>query len=277
VTVVFSTLSPWGSALLLAAGEVYDCDASGNRQQPVTVEIVLSKQWKDRLPEIKTALQGGDATMKIRPRIFPFLDPPANIGIGKCVPAEQARRAMEVAIRTYGKLDRLIRQDILPHHWVKIGSTDIAELAWTPVSPEDLTRLTDPALTSAPFHALYRQLAAPKERRLPFGMGIEKIEEETLTEPIEILSHEWHPDAVWERNRKTKYNWKATNRNNSDAKKRVYVYYDLLDAGGVPVARNVANQFIEPHQTIDVSSDSYIESVDLPRVTGSRAIAKTGS
>ena len=93
---------------------------------------------------------------------------------------------------------------------------------------------------------------------------------------VEILSHEWRPDAVWERIGKTKFIWKATVRNNSDARKRVYVYYDLLDAGGVPVARNVSNRYIEPHQILEIAADSYILSEDLPKVKSSRATAKIG-
>jgi len=93
---------------------------------------------------------------------------------------------------------------------------------------------------------------------------------------VEVLSHEWRPDAVWERIGKTKFIWKATVRNNSDAKKRVYVYYDLLDAGGYPLARNVSNRYVEPHQTLEIAADSYILSEDLPKVKSSRATAKIG-
>jgi hypothetical protein len=93
---------------------------------------------------------------------------------------------------------------------------------------------------------------------------------------VEVLSHEWRPDAVWERIGKTKFIWKATVRNNSDSKKRVYVYYDLLDAGGFPVARNVSNRYVEPHQTLEIAADSYILSEDLPKVKSSRATAKIG-
>jgi len=93
---------------------------------------------------------------------------------------------------------------------------------------------------------------------------------------VEVLSHEWRPDAVWERIGKTKFIWKAVVRNNSDAKKRVYVYYDLLDAGGFPLARNVSNRYVEPHQTLEIAADSYIMTEDLPRVRSSRATAKIG-
>jgi hypothetical protein len=161
-----------------SADVVYDCNAKENRDQPTTIEILLAQKWKDRLPEIRESLKAGNETVKVRTRLYPLLDPPSNIGIGKCVAAEDARRAIREAIKYYGKLDRLIRQDILPHHWIKIGSTDTAELAWTPIVPDDFSRLTDPALSTEQFQDLYRQLATPKEKKLPFGMGTEKIEEE---------------------------------------------------------------------------------------------------
>lgn len=155
---------------------VYDCNAHENKDQPTTIEFVLAKKKQEHAAEIKEAFRSNDPMTKIRIRIFPFLDPPTNIGIGKCVKAEEARLAIREAVQFYGKLDRLIRQDVLPHHWVKIGSTDVAELAWTPVEPDDLTRLSDPALSTEQFQTLYRQLAAPKEKKLPFGMGSQKLE-----------------------------------------------------------------------------------------------------
>lgn len=160
----------------LSADTVYDCNAQENRDKPTTIEIVLAGKWKDRVEEIKRELGSDTNGIKVRLKFFPFLDPPTNIGIGKCVTAENGRRAIREAVHYLGKVDRVIRQDILPHHWIMIGSTDVAELAWIPISPDDLTRLTDPALSTEQFQTLYRQLAAPKEKKLPFGMGSEKIE-----------------------------------------------------------------------------------------------------
>jgi hypothetical protein len=97
---------------------------------------------------------------------------------------------------------------------------------------------------------------------------------EPVVPAIEVLKHEWHPDTVWERIGKTKFVWKATVRNNSDIRQRVYVYCDLLDAGKVPLARNVANRRIGPHQTVEVISDSYIISAELPNVKSSRVTVK---
>jgi hypothetical protein len=99
---------------------------------------------------------------------------------------------------------------------------------------------------------------------------------EPLHPVVEVLAHEWHPDVVWERIGKTKFIWRATVRNNSNERKRVYVYYDLLDSKRVPIARNVTNRYIEPHETVEITADSYILTEDLPKVKSSRAVAKTG-
>lgn len=174
--IVLTVLLAVSSTPNRSAAVVYDCQAEENRSKSTTVEIVLSQKWKDHVDEIKHALTSNQDAVKVRVRFFPFLDPPANIGIGQCVTAENGRRAIHEAIQYFGKVSYLIRQDILPHHWIKIGSTDTAELAWTPIKSDDLTQLSDPALTTEQFQILYRQLAAPKERKLPFGMGSEPIE-----------------------------------------------------------------------------------------------------
>jgi hypothetical protein len=161
----------------LWAKTVYDCQADENRDKATTIEFVLSQKWRPQADEVKRALASDADGVKVRIRFYPLMDPPTNIGIGKCVSADLARKAIQEAIKYSGGIDRLIRQDILPHHWIKIGSTDTAELAWTPVRPEDLARLTDPSLATEQFQELYRGLAAPKERRLPFGMGSETIPE----------------------------------------------------------------------------------------------------
>jgi len=259
----------------LPAETAYDCNTKESRDNPTTVEIVLSQKWKDQTEEIKKLFAAEADAVKVRIKFFPFLEPPANIGIGKCVTAESARLAIGAARKYSGKLDWLIFQDILPHHWIKIGSTDLPELTWTRISPEDLEHLTDPALTTEQFQILYRRLATPAERKKPFGLGREESPKQDPA-AVEILSHKWHPDTVWERIGKTKFVWEATVRNNSTDRIRVFVYYDLLDANDFPLARNVANKFIEPHQTAEIISDSYIMTADLPQVKNSRVTLKVG-
>ena len=91
---------------------------------------------------------------------------------------------------------------------------------------------------------------------------------------IEILDHEWHPDEVWEKIGKTKYFWSATVRNNSDTPKRVDVYYSLVDATDTPLARNATNRSIGPHETVEITSDSYITTKVLPLIKSSRVSVK---
>lgn len=91
---------------------------------------------------------------------------------------------------------------------------------------------------------------------------------------VEVLAHHWQPDAVWEKIGKTKYIWSATLRNHSNARRRVFVYIDLLSADNVPLASNVANKTIEPLQTVKIVSDSYINSNFLPDVKNSRVTVK---
>jgi len=155
-------------------GEVYNCNDEQNRDKPVTLEMTLSKKLKAQSDEITRAVAAGPS-MRPRLKFFPFLDPPMNLGIGKCVSAEAARFAIREAMAYNRGVDRLIMQEVMPHHWIKIGATDLSELSWIPITPEELERLSDPSLTTEAFQELYRKLATPKERNHPFGMGSEKI------------------------------------------------------------------------------------------------------
>ncbi|MBN4053134.1 hypothetical protein JYT92_00075 [bacterium AH-315-L15] len=174
-----------GLSFLLVIGETkasegvikpYDCNAMENRDIKTTIDMKLAKRWKKEKKEIKKRLAASDSTLKVRLSFFPFLDPPINLGVGKCVSAERGRLAIEKAIEYNKGVGFLVRQEILPHHWVRIGLTDLSELAWIAVGPEDLARLSDPNLTTDQFQALYREMATLKERKLPFGLGTKEIE-----------------------------------------------------------------------------------------------------
>jgi hypothetical protein len=172
--------SPLCRAADVSANTVYDCAAQENRDKPTTVEILLAGKWKSKVEEVKRSFTTAGAPenpLKVRIKFFPFLDPPGNIGIGKCVTAESARLAIREAVKYNGSLDRLVMQDIMPHHWIKIGTTDTSELTWIPVDAEELARLTDPSLSTDQFQELYRRLARQKEKKRPFGMDSEKREE----------------------------------------------------------------------------------------------------
>lgn len=169
--------APAGAQPSSTAASAVDCAAEQPADTPTTVEFVLSSKHKDRAQEVTRALNGAGEPVTVRIKVFPFLDPPSNIGIGQCVSAVIGRETIRIAIAYGTGVTRLIRQDILPHRWVMVGSTDTAELAWIAVSPDDLKRLTDPTLTTEAFQALYRRLATPKERQRPFGLGPVPLEQ----------------------------------------------------------------------------------------------------
>jgi len=91
-----------------------------------------------------------------------------------------------------------------------------------------------------------------------------------------VLHHEWSPDAEWTDIGKTKYFWKVTLKNHSDIRKRVFAYYYLLDKEDVSLARNVANRYVGPKQTLEIVADSYIMIPYLPEVKRSRVKIKVG-
>lgn len=93
---------------------------------------------------------------------------------------------------------------------------------------------------------------------------------------IEVLEHGYRIDETWEKIGKTKYYWKVTFQNHSDKRKRVFAYYYLLDAEGVPLARNVSNRYVGPRQTVEILADSYIMTQKLAQVVDSRVKLKVG-
>ncbi len=168
-----------GEAGAFVAKEAYNCDAPESKIITTKIELVLAKKkWRKKKKEIKKAVIAGKSDLKVRLKFFPFLDPPTNLGIGKCISAENGRMAIEKALKYNRGVDFVIMQEFVPHHWVTIGSTNLAELTWIAITPEDLKNLSDPGLSTEQFQDLYRKLATLKTRKLPFGMGTREIEVE---------------------------------------------------------------------------------------------------
>lgn len=95
------------------------------------------------------------------------------------------------------------------------------------------------------------------------------------TVAVEILEHSWNLDEDWPKIRKTKYNWRALVRNNTPKHQRVWLYYSLLDETGIPLARNATNQRMGPNQTLEIKSDSYIDTTLKFQVDSSRAVVES--
>jgi hypothetical protein len=103
---------------------------------------------------------------RVRVQFFRLGHPPANIAIGNSVPASVARLGIRVAVDHNGGVKFLLPQyRFFPGH-IAIGTSAFDEASQIPIRPEDLDRLSDPALTTSQFHALYRQLTG-EDKRLP--------------------------------------------------------------------------------------------------------------
>ncbi len=138
---------------LSLAQESENTEANGK----ILVELFLAKERKGDLDTIKKELEGAGIT-RIRPQFFRLGNPPENIAIGKEIPADVARLAIRLAI-TYNRDIKFLLPEyrFFPDHIV-IGSSAFDEKSQIPIRPEDLKRLSDPALTTPQFHDLYREL-----------------------------------------------------------------------------------------------------------------------
>lgn len=124
----------------------------------ILVEIFLAGDRKEDLAAI-TREFGAVGITKIRPKFFQLGNPPTNIAIGRRVPADIARLAIRLAKTHNGGITKLLPEERLAPDYIAIGTSIFDELFQYPVSPEDVDRLADPALTTEQFHELYRKLA----------------------------------------------------------------------------------------------------------------------
>lgn len=130
----------------------------------ILVELSLAKDRKGDLEAIKRAF-ADVGVVKVRAIIFQAGNPPTNLAIGRNVSAPIARLAIQLA-QTYNRgITLLLPEERLAPHYIGFGSSIFDELFQYPVTPEDVKRLADPALTTDQFHALYRQLADINTRR----------------------------------------------------------------------------------------------------------------
>ena len=168
-----------GEANAFVAKESYNCDAEENREIRTTIKLKLERKWKKKKKEIKKKLVNQDKALKVKLEFFARrMTPPMNLGIGKCVSAENGRLAIKKALEYNRGVNFVIMQEFMPHHWAMVGTTDLAELTFIKITPEELKHLSNPSLSTEQFQTLYRKLATLRERKLPFGMGTRKIEVE---------------------------------------------------------------------------------------------------
>ena len=126
-----------------------------------TIEIWLAHKHKKNKKGIKNFLKSkslkilGHTVQYWRPKGG---HPPTNIAIGSAVSAEDARMAIDFALKYNDRIDLLVFRPLNPPNYVAIATSAWDELSQIPVSPEDLARLRDPELTTEEFHSLYYEL-----------------------------------------------------------------------------------------------------------------------
>lgn len=165
----------FGTAVLILSVFLGDGNAASKRQTcsvdaTVKVELILAKKFKKQKEAIRKVFRDHGELFKARVDFFPFINPPMNIGIGRCVTVTQAQFAIEKALEYNRGIDHLIYQKTLPEYWIGIGYTKLPERTWVKISPDDLKKLQDPSLSTESFQALYQDLSQIKEQPGLFGM-----------------------------------------------------------------------------------------------------------
>jgi len=132
---------------------------------PLLVEIFLAKERKPELEALRKEFAALSVT-RVKVQFFRLGHPPQNLAVGPETPADVARLAIRMA-KTYndGVKYILAQYRFFPNH-IAIGTSAFDEASQIPITPENVERLADPALTTEQFHALYQQLTG-EDRRLP--------------------------------------------------------------------------------------------------------------
>ena len=126
-----------------------------------TIEIWLAHKHKKQKKELRGFLKS--KSIKVLNHTIQFWrpkggHPPTNIAIGGAVSAEDARMAIDFALKYNDRVDLLVLRPLNPPNYVAIATSAWDELSQIPIKPEDLERLRDPKLTTEEFHSLYYEL-----------------------------------------------------------------------------------------------------------------------
>ena len=126
-----------------------------------TIEIWLAHKHKKQKKELRGFLKS--KSIKVLNHTIQFWrpkggHPPTNIAIGSAVSSEDARMAIDFALKYNDRVDLLVLRPLNPPNYVAIATSAWDELSQIPIKPEDLERLRDPKLTTEEFHSLYYEL-----------------------------------------------------------------------------------------------------------------------
>lgn len=154
----------WVSTVVLVvgiAGPAVTAIYGGDTSVPVVsrVEVVLADQYRDQVAALREEFaQAGMANVH-----FQFVkrgQPPQNIGLGRDVPADNARAAIRLALKYNQGVGILLPERLFPARFVTIASSNYDDTVEYPIDQAALAKLQDPGLTTEAFHRLYRDLTS---------------------------------------------------------------------------------------------------------------------
>ena len=125
------------------------CDTS--KVTICTIEIWLANKHKKQKREIKQFLKSkslkvlGHTVQYWRPKGG---HPPTNIAIGSAISTEDARFAIDFALKYNDRIDLLVLRPLNPPNYVAIATSAWDELSQIPITQKDLTQLRNPKLTT---------------------------------------------------------------------------------------------------------------------------------
>lgn len=133
-----------------------------------TIEMWLAFAQKSKDREIRDFLKS--KSIKVLTNTVQYWrptggHPPTNIAIGGAVAAEDARLAIDLALKYNDRIGSLIIQRLNSPNYIAIATSAWDDLSEIPITQDDLKRLMDPKLTTEAFHKLYRDLT--KEEGIP--------------------------------------------------------------------------------------------------------------
>ena len=126
------------------------------------VEVVLADQYRTQAAALTEEFARA-GLMNVHFQFAKLGHPPQNIGLGREVPAEQAREAIRLAVKYNLGVGILLPQRLFPPRFVTIASSNYDDTVETKIDHVALAQLQNPALSTEEFHRLYRALTTMNE------------------------------------------------------------------------------------------------------------------
>lgn len=123
------------------------------------VEVVLAHHYRTRHAELKQEFAQAGFT-NVHFQFARMGQPPQNIGLGRDVPADKARAAIQLALKYNLGVTILLPERLFPPRFVTIASSNYDDTVEYPITQETLVKLGDPELTTEAFHRFYRDLTS---------------------------------------------------------------------------------------------------------------------